>query len=79
MLNRFVLRAKVKRALTGFALAMLASVSTLAPAGPHAAGLRSDPARLSIDVKLLSSDAFEGREPGSSLRQWQLPQCVASC
>jgi Zn-dependent M28 family amino/carboxypeptidase len=64
-LNRFVLRATVKRALAGFALAMLASALALAPAGTHAAALRSDPARLSIDVKLLSSDAFEGREPGT--------------
>jgi Zn-dependent M28 family amino/carboxypeptidase len=30
-----------------------------------AAGLHSDPARLSVDVKLLASDAFEGREPGT--------------
>ncbi|MDB6090459.1 MAG: peptidase [Gammaproteobacteria bacterium] len=30
-----------------------------------AAPLKVDPARLSIDVKLLSSDAFEGREPAT--------------
>jgi len=30
-----------------------------------AAPLHSNPARLSIDVKLLASDAFEGREPGT--------------
>ena len=29
------------------------------------AALRPNPARLSVDVKLLSSDAFEGREPGT--------------
>ena len=27
--------------------------------------MHSDPARLSVDVKLLASDAFEGREPGT--------------
>ena len=40
------------------AIAMLSEVAAAAP-------LHSDPARLSIDVKLLSSDAFEGREPGT--------------
>jgi Zn-dependent M28 family amino/carboxypeptidase len=42
-------------------VATFASATFLA----HAATLRPDPARLSIDVKLLSSDAFEGREPGT--------------
>ena len=37
----------------------------LAPLVVQAAPLRPDPARRSIDVKLLSSDAFEGREPGT--------------
>jgi Zn-dependent M28 family amino/carboxypeptidase len=49
----------VKSALTAFVLAALAS------AVAYAVPLRSNPARLSIDVKLLSSDAFEGREPGT--------------
>jgi Zn-dependent M28 family amino/carboxypeptidase len=35
------------------------------PLAVQAARLQPDPARLSIDVKLLSSDAFEGREPGT--------------
>ena len=48
-------------ALPGFALAILASASV----STHAAALKSNPARLSVDVKLLSSDAFEGREPGT--------------
>ena len=43
--------------LAGLAVAVLASRAQ--------AALKSDPARLSIDVKLLSSDAFEGREPGT--------------
>jgi Zn-dependent M28 family amino/carboxypeptidase len=47
--------------LTTFVLAALASASAVVYAAP----LRSNPARLSIDVKLLSSDAFEGREPGT--------------
>ena len=42
-------------------LAALASV----PLAAQAARLQPDPARLSIDVKMLSSDAFEGREPGT--------------
>jgi Zn-dependent M28 family amino/carboxypeptidase len=37
----------------------------LAPLVAGAAALRPNPARLSVDVKLLSSDAFEGREPGT--------------
>ena len=49
----------MKSALTTFVLAALTSVAAFA------APLRSNPARLSIDVKLLSSDAFEGREPGT--------------
>ena len=36
-----------------------------APLVTQAARLQPDPARLSIDVKMLSSDAFEGREPGT--------------
>jgi hypothetical protein len=36
-----------------------------APLVAHAARLEANPARLSVDVKLLSSDAFEGREPGT--------------
>jgi Zn-dependent M28 family amino/carboxypeptidase len=47
--------------LPGFALAILASASV----STHAAPLKPNPARLSIDVKLLSADAFEGREPGT--------------
>ena len=59
-MNNAALRSKVMWAAAGLAWASLAfhSVSTRA-------ALRSDPARLSIDVKLLSSDAFEGREPGT--------------
>jgi Zn-dependent M28 family amino/carboxypeptidase len=41
-------------------LGLLVSLSLTAQAA-----LKSDPARLSTDVKLLSSDAFEGREPGT--------------
>jgi Zn-dependent M28 family amino/carboxypeptidase len=48
-------------ALPGLAFVALASLSGIVGAAP----LHSDPARLSIDVKLLSSDAFEGREPGT--------------
>ena len=59
-----VRRSKVKFALATFALAV-ASASVTTPA----AALRADPARLSIDVKLLSSDAFEGREPGTRAEQ----------
>ena len=58
-MNGPVLRSTVKSALTTFVLAALTSVAAFA------APLRSNPARLSIDVKLLSSDAFEGREPGT--------------
>ena len=47
----------VRLALT---VAMLVALSSTA-----LAALKSDPARLSIDVKLLSADAFEGREPGT--------------
>lgn len=49
------------RAASALAVAILACASVSAPA----AALKSNPARLSIDVKLLSSDAFEGREPGT--------------
>ena len=45
------------------ALIAVGLASVWAVAG--AAGLHSDPARLSVDVKLLASDAFEGREPGT--------------
>ncbi len=44
------------------------ALGALAPLA-QAARLQSDPARLSIDVKLLSSDAFEGREPGTRAEQ----------
>jgi Zn-dependent M28 family amino/carboxypeptidase len=54
-------RSRAAGALPGFALAILASASV----STHAAALKPNPARLSIDVKLLSSDAFEGREPGT--------------
>jgi Zn-dependent M28 family amino/carboxypeptidase len=37
----------------------------LVPLMALAAHLQPNPARLSVDVKLLSSDAFEGREPGT--------------
>ncbi len=37
----------------------------LVPLVALAARLEPNPARLSVDVKLLSSDAFEGREPGT--------------
>ena len=43
----------------------MAAALALAPLVVQAAPLKPDPARLSIDVKLLSSDAFEGREPGT--------------
>jgi Zn-dependent M28 family amino/carboxypeptidase len=43
----------------------LAVALASAPLLTHAAPLKPDPARLSTDVKLLSSDAFEGREPGT--------------
>jgi Zn-dependent M28 family amino/carboxypeptidase len=39
--------------------------ATIASAPLAAAPLKPDPARLSIDVKMLSSDAFEGREPAT--------------
>jgi Zn-dependent M28 family amino/carboxypeptidase len=41
------------------------AVLLCAPLMTQAARLQPDPARLSVDVKLLSSDAFEGREPGT--------------
>jgi Zn-dependent M28 family amino/carboxypeptidase len=41
------------------------AVLAWAPFVVHAAPLHANPARLSVDVKLLSSDAFEGREPGT--------------
>jgi Zn-dependent M28 family amino/carboxypeptidase len=47
-----------------FGLGWVAALA-LAPLVLQAAPLRPDPARLSVDVKLLSSDAFEGREPGT--------------
>ena len=53
-------RSIVETLLARLAVAVLASLSLAAQAA-----LKSDPARLSIDVKLLSSDAFEGREPGT--------------
>jgi Zn-dependent M28 family amino/carboxypeptidase len=43
----------------------LVAALALAPLGARAARLQPDPARLSVDVKLLASDAFEGREPGT--------------
>jgi Zn-dependent M28 family amino/carboxypeptidase len=46
--------------LAPLSVAVFASLSLTAQAA-----LKSDPARLSTDVKLLSSDAFEGREPGT--------------
>jgi Zn-dependent M28 family amino/carboxypeptidase len=46
-------------------LAWMAAALACAPLGLQAAALKPDPARLSVDVKLLSSDAFEGREPGT--------------
>lgn len=45
-------------------LLLVAALASL-PLVAQAARLQSDPARLSIDVKMLSSDAFEGREPGT--------------
>ena len=50
-------------ALAGIPSAALRSGTTASAA--QAARLQADPARLSTDVKLLSSDAFEGREPGT--------------
>ncbi|MDB6047245.1 MAG: peptidase [Gammaproteobacteria bacterium] len=45
---------------------LLAATIVSAPVIPVlAAPLQADPARLSVDVKLLSSDAFEGREPAT--------------
>jgi Zn-dependent M28 family amino/carboxypeptidase len=45
---------------------LLAATIVSAPVVPVvAAPLKADPARLSVDVKLLSSDAFEGREPAT--------------
>ena len=44
---------------------LVGCLAVAALALPARAALKSDPARLSIDVKLLSSDAFEGREPGT--------------
>lgn len=44
------------------AILMAAAASTRATAAHH---IEVDAARLSTDVKLLSSDAFEGREPGT--------------
>jgi Zn-dependent M28 family amino/carboxypeptidase len=44
---------------------LLGAALALTPLVGQAARLQPDPARLSIDVKLLSSDAFEGREPGT--------------
>ncbi len=64
-MNKPALRTALQSALTPIALAALMSAS----GATHAAALRADPARLSIDVKLLSSDAFEGREPGTRAEQ----------
>jgi Zn-dependent M28 family amino/carboxypeptidase len=44
---------------------LLFAALTLVPLAGRAARLQPDPARLSVDVKLLGSDAFEGREPGT--------------
>jgi Zn-dependent M28 family amino/carboxypeptidase len=44
---------------------LIAAALVLTPLLVQAARLQPDPARLSIDVKLLSADAFEGREPGT--------------
>ena len=44
---------------------LLGAALALLPLAAPAARLQPDPARLSVDVKLLSSDAFEGREPGT--------------
>src|SRR3569833_102681 len=46
-------------------LGMVAMLAFVPPGVVRAASLKPDPARLSVDVKLLSSDAFEGREPGT--------------
>jgi Zn-dependent M28 family amino/carboxypeptidase len=43
----------------------LVAALALSPLVAHAARLQPDPARLAVDVKLLASDAFEGREPGT--------------
>ena len=59
-MTRFHPRSIFGTLLARLAVAALASLSLAAQAA-----LKSDPARLSIDVKLLSSDAFEGREPGT--------------
>ena len=44
---------------------LLLAALALGPLAARAGRLQPDPARLSIDVKLLASDAFEGREPGT--------------
>ena len=49
----------------GFVAVLALAPLAMAPHVTEAARLRPDPARLSIDVKLLASDAFEGREPGT--------------
>ena len=65
-MSRFTLgtiatRARFALATSKFAVLAIGLLSGVATAAP----LHSDPARLSTDVKLLSSDAFEGREPGT--------------
>ena len=45
--------------------AVLTLVLVCGVAGAAGGPLHSNPARLSVDVKLLASDAFEGREPGT--------------
>src|SRR5437868_825231 len=47
-----------------FAFAMLATVPT-SMANPRPAAPAIDPARLSAHVRILASDAFEGRGPGT--------------
>ena len=46
-------------------LLLICALAAALPVAQGAARLEPDPARLSIDVKMLSSDAFEGREPGT--------------
>jgi Zn-dependent M28 family amino/carboxypeptidase len=54
------------RFLRKIGLVLVAALALpLAPLGARAARLQANPARLSVDVKLLASDAFEGREPGT--------------